>query len=322
MRGGRSMMMQMQAKHRKKDGLKQFKQKELTDQQHKQRKHTVDRNEINNTSQDLDTRVEIVLMHIKRSVVYALFMGFFTLLCFRGLLDPNMYYLSNAIRSQLENNEFQEIHSPTLGKSFANISTVEEWYQWLQVSDYSVLKKRTIGFLILIEQGPLTNFVTQSDNISKANLHNSTNAESFNNHHSILQYSTLLGAVRISQLRVAQTDCSSDVPMPLRDGGDFSWYCFSAETKRTLYGYFNPASELTEDFGDFGFQEVGNNGTNETIRFRYNGIAGETGMPMLYASSTGFKKYSVQAERKKYLNSFTTGCMISCSLEALIMLPA
>jgi hypothetical protein len=61
-------------------------------------------------------------------------MFFFSLLSLRGLFDNNVYYFANAIRDQLEHTEFSEEHSPTWGKSFDDLSSVEEWYQWLQVA--------------------------------------------------------------------------------------------------------------------------------------------------------------------------------------------
>ena len=56
-------------------------------------------------------------------------MSFFTVLSLRGLLDTDIFYFGNNLKKVFTTAEFLEEHSPTWGKSFDDIATVEEYHQ-------------------------------------------------------------------------------------------------------------------------------------------------------------------------------------------------
>ena len=120
-------------KKKGKKGMKQFQKVQVKSVS--QRRASVSRNDIHNVSLSLDDRVQIVFIQVRRAAFYITFMSFFTVLSLRGLFDNNVFYLGNAIRDQMEHAELNEEHAPTWGKSFDDVATVEELYQWLQVNN-------------------------------------------------------------------------------------------------------------------------------------------------------------------------------------------
>ena len=68
---------------------------------------------------------------VQEIVIYAIFMAFFTVSSLRGNFDADSFYFAENLRSQF-GVEFLEEHSPNTGKTFVDIATVEEWYQWMQ----------------------------------------------------------------------------------------------------------------------------------------------------------------------------------------------
>jgi len=154
---------------------------------------------------------------LRHSCIYIIFMVFY---CFEGLrylLDAEVYYLKSHIEDQFSGNEFSKEHSPTTGKTFHDITTIDEWYQWLQ--------------------GPL-----QDSLFSTTSSHNQRPGY-------ILQNNRILGSVVISQLRAKKHDCTDSVPSAFRN---FQWFCYDTESRQYgVKGYFDQSRESTNDFGSY-----------------------------------------------------------------------
>ena len=69
---------------------------------------------------------------VKDIVLYGVFMVFFSYSSSSEWFNSDRWYYAHNVKEQFTGVEFLEHHSPTLGKTFEDIATVEEWYQWMQ----------------------------------------------------------------------------------------------------------------------------------------------------------------------------------------------
>ena len=149
---------------------------------------------------------------IAEIVTYLAFMCFFTLSTLRGLNDTDFYYFGHQLKSLLAQMEFNAVHSPSFGKNFEDLATVEEFYQWMQ------------GPLLWSVFSPHT-FDGDYDWTGRGGPEGYT-----------LGHGKILGAVRISQVRSIATNCNDRVPTVL--SRNFNWTCYGDDD-----GNLSPAVE-------------------------------------------------------------------------------
>jgi polycystin 1L2 len=209
---------------------------------------------------------------IEEIVTYLVFMCFFTLATLRDLNDTDIYYFGHQLKAQLAKMEFNEAHSPTFGKTFEDLATVEEFYHWMQ--------------------GPLLWSVFSS--------HTFDGDPDWTGHDGkpagyTLGHGKILGAVRISQLRATEKECNHRVPSVL--ASNYNWTCYGDD-----YGSLTGA-ESTTPFGNYSewvMDEHGNMVVNKTYGpFLYEGRSTKDGSALVLESD-------VEEERSQYLSSFTT----------------
>jgi hypothetical protein len=67
---------------------------------------------------------------IRNIVVYFLFMIVFGMDTASGLRDDRKFYFAENLKQQFIGVEMQQQFSPTWGKNFQDVATVEEYYHW------------------------------------------------------------------------------------------------------------------------------------------------------------------------------------------------
>ena len=63
---------------------------------------------------------------------YAVFLALFTAVTLRDLADPHAFYFVQGLRHALTKTVFHPVHSPTRGRTFDDVSTVQQLHQYLQ----------------------------------------------------------------------------------------------------------------------------------------------------------------------------------------------
>jgi hypothetical protein len=195
----------------------------------------------------------------KDVVVYIIFVLFFTADINRSLMDNDVFYFGRNIEGQFVQQELGQEFSPTWGKTFEDLATVEQFYQWLQ--------------------GPFAGTLF-TDGTREAG--------------SILRYGTLMGGIRISQLRVKSSPCTSRVPVPMQN---YEFTCYGA-TSGALWTQFAIDQESTEPFSEFGDWDEEGGGSYGP--FQYNGQT-------VYGESLEDRgATTVEEARSLMLSDFTT----------------
>jgi hypothetical protein len=199
-------------------------------------------------------------------VLYLTFLVFYSTYTLRGLTDDNIFFFGENIKGQFAGVEFLEHHSPTMGKTFEDIGTVDELYQWMQ--------------------GPLL-FSAFSEHTFDGNP--GTTPPGL-----ILGHGKILGAVRISQVRAQKHECNSHVPSVLAE--NFTWECYGDDS-----GTFSLSVEDTDDFGMFSEWSAHSGGEMTKVQdyrpFTFDGHLGSDGSAL---------NTSVAYQRTQYLSGFTT----------------
>jgi hypothetical protein len=199
-------------------------------------------------------------------VLYLTFLLFYSTYTLRGLTDDNIFFFGENIKGQFAGVEFLEHHSPTMGKTFADIGTVDELYQWMQ--------------------GPLL-FSAFSEHTFDGNYGTMPPGN-------ILGHGKILGAVRISQVRSTKHECNAHVPSVLAE--NFTWECYGWDD-----GSFSLGVEDVSDFGMFSEWSTDSHGDVTKVQdyrpFTFNGHLGSTGAKL---------NTSVAYQRTQYLSGFTT----------------
>jgi hypothetical protein len=215
--------------------------------------------------------------------VYLVFMAFFTLLTTRGLTDRSVFLMHEQLENQLTRVEFKPAHAH-VRKTFGDIATVQEFYQWLQ--------------------GPFVDAAfsvqTFDGDADAAWTSSASGAGGQPAPYLLGGYNRLLGAVRISQLRSKPFDCTGQLKGQLATAAPgqaapprFTCYGESSEYSAD-YGTFTTASEDTAAFGAMppGPPAAAAAGAH---RFSYEGGALAPG---------AVAPQSVAAARSKYLSGF------------------
>jgi hypothetical protein len=241
---------------------------------------------------------------IKSIVIYIIFMGVYTAATLRDVVNDDRFYFSNTLKGQFTENEFSEEFSPTWGKSFNDIATVEEYYQWMQSAFTSTGFASTSTF-----DGGAWSEVPAGRTMT---------------------YSQTLGAVRIAQLRTKRRDCElperlrttgAKLPVRLRCYGDDGG-AFSSETEDTAdFGAYEPPYPFPDPFPSAG-DGYDNRTTGaaaaaaaagpafladgRSVAFRREGIYAKTGAPVNPDGLLGPGTFSVQQERSAWYSSFSS----------------
>jgi polycystin 1L2 len=210
---------------------------------------------------------------IEEIVTYLIFMGFFTLATLRDLNDTDIYYFGHQLKSQLAKMEFNAEHSPSFGKTFEDLATVEEFYQWMQ------------GPFLASVFSPHT-FDGDDDWTGRGG-----EPQGYT-----LGHGKILGAVKISQVRAEAVPCNDRVPTVLSD--NYNWTCYGDED-----GEVTSVVESREPYGNYSEWRKLPDGTavvNQTIGpFLFEGRTTMDGSPLVLDSN-------IDEERSQYLSSFTT----------------
>ena len=233
---------------------------------------------------------------LKEAVVYLLFMVLFTAHTARGITEGDYFYFGNAIREGLTETRF-EGHEAALphnvgrldaDKSFSGIKTVPDLWRWME--------------------GPLA--WTAFDGDSGKGAPHAVG--------SVSSYGTLLGAVRISQLRAAPRNCDAQVPAALRAdpsrGETHAWTCYDEDGSSDIN--FDVGFESKAPFGSFALAPPAPSAANATPSsfgpFLFDGIEGATGVPIRSSSnssassSSSSSRATVAEHRAVFLSTFTT----------------
>jgi hypothetical protein len=219
---------------------------------------------------------------IKDILVYILFLCLYTWYSIRYLSDPDFYYFGANIKDQLVGNELNEDHSPTFAKTFNDLSSVEEVYQWLQ--------------------GPMVTTVFSP------NTFDGDSNWKFQDGRRLgytLGYQKFLGSVRISQLRSQRHDCKDRVPKVLYDPNQTYW-CYGSKSSTGSFGAFDKATEETSAFGRFKSYK---NTSAPARPFVYDGVD-MSGAPTVVTDDPVVKRQthtpSVKLMRSRLGSSFQT----------------
>ena len=212
-----------------------------------------------------------------------MFICIYSFVSLRGMNDPHAYYLNKAVQDQFLYVEYPEHFAPTWGKHFDELTTVEEFYQWLQ--------------------GPFINAVFSSHTFDGDEKYKAQGGRPMGR---MLGYNQFVGAVRISQLRVNKEDCSDSIPLALKQ--NYTWECYGRPGVKRL-GKFSLEDENRSAFGNFGLlggcstNDYANSsmsrdfgGSDDSCPFLFNGRNGHTGAPLVpspfYKSVKEYRKES------------------------------
>jgi hypothetical protein len=160
---------------------------------------------------------------IKNIIIYICFMFFFTLSTTRGILDDDVFYFGNNLKGQLVGVEMSQEHSPTWGKTYEDVGTVEEFYHWLMGPfAHTAFSVNTFDGLPRVESGMPVGYTLGSGKV--------------------------VGGIRISQLRSKKFDCANNIFATMK--ANYTWYCVGSERFET-FGEFSIESEDTSDFSNY-----------------------------------------------------------------------
>jgi hypothetical protein len=211
---------------------------------------------------------------VKDIIIYLIFMSFFTVSTLRGLLDTDIFYFGANLKGQFTGVEFLEAHSPSMGKTFDDIATVEEFNQWLM--------------------GP---FVSSAFSSHTFDGDPEWGFQGGKPKGFTLGYGKILGAIRISQLRAEAKNCNEKVPPMLAK--QHNWTCYGSSS----LGFFDPSLEAVDPYGMYSeyTETPGADGVivtkdRDVTQFQYDGITS-------YGKALNT---SVAESRLMYLSSFTT----------------
>jgi hypothetical protein len=194
---------------------------------------------------------------VKEIFIYILFMICFTMYTVRGTLDANVFYFGEQLKGQLFGVEMKAEHSPTFGKNFNDVATVEEWYHWMlgPMSHTAFLVNNFDG--INVPEGAMigpngTEYVNSYKKFYNGNGECNSHTCGYT-----LGYGKIIGGIRISQLRSELHECNAHVYSVL--SANHTFMCTgSADNSVTApvpYGAFNLLSETKEPYGNFSIHE-------------------------------------------------------------------
>jgi hypothetical protein len=219
----------------------------------------------------------------KEGCIYFVFMLFYVPLTLRGLTNSDFYTFKSNFQGQIEGVEMLQEHSPTFAKVFQDISTVEEFYHWLQA-----------GFLHTVFT-PNT-FDADASWAFDGGAHRATT----------MGYGKILGAVRIGQLRGVKRDCTASMPPEVRAVGH-EYYCYGGWKNGYSFGD-NTFAAGAEDKSDFGNLTYFDHSLQPPIPMTDPPFEAEA-FVFDGKRAVDRKKMpagSVMTERTKYMSSFTS----------------
>jgi hypothetical protein len=223
-------------------------------------------------------RVQTHDNEMSKILVYIVFLFLFTVQSTRALTEPDYYFFAANLKSQFIGVEFLPQHSPTFGKTFDDITTVEEFYNFLE------------GPFIYAAFSPNT-----FDGDSAWNFKNGSQDGT------VSGYNKVIGAVRITQLRSKPHTCASKLAVDAKLEYDFN--CYGALNEMWIPdGDFSSASEQTHDFGLYAQWNTSATPariTKSLGAFVYDGMQAVDGTPLPESAS-------VATRREAFLSDFTS----------------
>jgi hypothetical protein len=253
-------------------------------------------------------------------VIYITFMVIFTLLTTRDLSNPNIFHFGNNIQGQfagmasvrvspctphsfphcslttvhflpISGVEMKSEHSPSWGKNFEDVATVEEAYHWM------------LGPFIHTAFRPNT-FDGDLDWKYSA----TKGPEGYT-----LGYGKIMGGIRISQVRSKKIDCNPYVSPKMTNSGGASSFNFSCygSTEWGRMGDFDLATEDQDSYSNFTYGGASASSTGNAAVFAQFNPDGSTASRGAFAfdgiTATGQPLVETVDElRAKYLSSFTS----------------
>jgi len=194
---------------------------------------------------------------LRDMLIYLIFMGFYIAVTMRGLNDTHAFYMTEAVRGQFIGVEMTDNYVPNFAKTWEGISSVEEWYTWLDSAF-----KHTVFSPATFDGGVRHTGATPRLHFRKGYA---------------LSFNKIVGTVRIGQARVRKTACAKDqVPDELKWGtSSTSAHNYSCFGNLETSGAWDRDFEDTAAYGNFTAPR-----TNLSTTFRYDGIVGATGAPL------------------------------------------
>jgi len=191
---------------------------------------------------------------LKSMLIYIIFMCFYVQVTMRGLSDSGAFYMTESVKGQFTTVEMTENYVPNFAKTWEDISTVEEWYTWMD----SAFKHAAFS----VNTNPIDPRNPQRYP-KNARMHVPAGYTLMNN--------KIVGPIRLGQLRVTRNGTCPDVPKELSmgaAGAPHRYECFGAAGGA---GMWTHAGEDAAPFASFA------NASNVAAPFPYDGVKAVTG---------------------------------------------
>ena len=142
-----------------------------------------------------------VKRRLQNLVVYLVFVAAYTYSTVTPISSEDIFWFQENLKDQFTTVEFLPEHSPTFGKTFTDVSTVQEWNQWLL--------------------GPFLGTAYST------NTFGGDPGDPFDLARHVLGYGRKLGGIRIGQLRTRRRNCTSQIGIPeLTTNTTEPFYCY------------------------------------------------------------------------------------------------
>ena len=160
-----------------------------------------------------------VKRRLRSLVVYLVFVAAYTYSTVKPISSEDIFWFQENLKDQFTTVEFRPEHSPTFGKTFTDVATVQEWNQWLL--------------------GPFLG-TAYSTGTFDGDL-----KDPFDLARHVLGYGRKLGGIRIGQLRTRRRNCTSQIGIPeLTTNTTEPFYCYG-----DALSMFTEGEEDTVTFG-------------------------------------------------------------------------
>ena len=155
-----------------------------------------------------------VKRRLRSLVVYLVFVAAYTYSTVTSISSEDIFWFQENLKGQFTTVEFLPEHSPTFGKAFTDVATVQEWNQWLL--------------------GPFLGTAYSTGTFG------GDPEDPFNLARHVLGYGRKLGGIRIGQLRTRRRNCTSQIGIPE----------LITKTTEPFFCYGDALSKFTENHED------------------------------------------------------------------------
>ena len=155
-----------------------------------------------------------VQQRLRSLVLYLVFVAAYTYSTVTPISSEDIFWFQENLKGQFTTVEFLPEHSPTFGKAFTDVATVQEWNQWLL--------------------GPFLGTAYSTGTFG------GDPEDPFNLARHVLGYGRKLGGIRIGQLRTRRRNCTSQIGIPE----------LITKTTEPFFCYGDALSKFTENHED------------------------------------------------------------------------